>query len=153
MPIELVLIWKGNCFVPATDQDMDLCLKLKQGQAIKSSWTRMRNYKFHCKFFALVNLGFDSWEPKEINSKYGIPQKNFDRFREDVIIRAGFYDLVYDLDGNCRPKAKSISFANMEEDEFEKLYSNTINVFLQGILANYTKDDLDKIVQDILNFD
>jgi hypothetical protein len=156
MSIELNLVWKGNCFVPASDQDMELCLKLKNGQVIYAKWTRKRNSLFHRKFFALLGVGFDSWEPEPLEGddlKWGAPQKNFDRFRRDVTIAAGYYEAVYDLNGRLRLEAKSISFGKMEQDEFEKLYSNVINVFLGKILKNYNRDDLDKIVQDILNFD
>jgi hypothetical protein len=153
MGIELNLVWKGNHFAPSSDQDMELCLKLKKGQVVYAKWTKKRNSLFHRKFFALLGIGFDSWEPEKIDSKWGAPQKNFDRFRRDVTIKAGYYEPVYDLNGDLRLEAKSISFGKMGQDEFEKLYSNVINVFLGKILKNYKKDDLEKVVQDILNFD
>ena len=84
-----------------------------------------RNGKFHRKFFALMNVGYDCWEPKRKHKSYkGIPiEKNRDQFREDITILAGFYEQTFNLKGEMRMRAKSISFASMEDDEFSE-YTN-----------------------------
>lgn len=111
---------------------------------------KKRNYKFHKKLFALLDIGFDAFEPPTQEYK-GLPvQKNFKRFRKDVTIAAGFYEAVADINGNVRLEAKSISFAKMEENEFEQLYSKVADVLLQKVLKNYTRPDLDRVVNNIL---
>jgi len=115
-----------------------------------------RNVKFHRKYFALLNFAFQHWNPGELNYKKTpsvVPEKSFDQFREDVTILAGFYRQEIRLDGSVRTKAKSVSFGNMKPEAFEELYSNTINVILKRVLVNYDKEQLDKVIMELLNFD
>jgi len=127
--------------------------KLKLGQGVSGEFRKVRNVAFHRKYFALLNVGYDNWEPGAIDSKYGIPQKNFNRFRADVTILAGFYDITIRLDGSARVEPKSISFASMDEDEFAQLYSATIDVLLKYVYdRNMDAESLDKLVNEYLNF-
>ena len=113
----------------------------------------VRNYNFLKKWFALLNVGFENWSPATLDSKYGIPEKNFDRFRADVIILCGFYDNVVMIDGSVRIEPKSVSFAKMTEEQFADLYSKTIDVMLKYIYdAEMTAEELDKTVNQYLNF-
>lgn len=114
-----------------------------------------RNSQFHRKYFALINYAFDCWQPNRKHKTYkGQPiQKNFDRFRDDITIQAGYYDVTFDLEGKMILEAESISFAKMEDPEFEELYSATINVILDKVLTNYKdRDELDKVVENVLRF-
>ena len=138
--------------VPCDQETFDYIAKMEHGQVLTGEFRQARNYLFLKKFFALLKIGFDAWEPTETEYK-GFPvQKNFDRFRKDVIISAGYYDYVANIKGEVRADAKSISFAKMGEEEFAQLYSNVANVLLEKVMKNYTQADLDRVVQEILNF-
>ncbi len=139
-------------FIPADEQFQESCKRFKVGQTIRADIKAMRNYKFHKKFFAMLDVGFDAWEPDQKEYK-GMPaQKNRTRFRKDCTIAAGFYTTTYDINGNVKLEAKSISFANMDDDEFEKLYSAVADVLLQRVLRNYTREDLDNVVNQMMGF-
>lgn len=138
--------------IPASEEDREKFAKWKTGALIKGEFTQSRNPKFLRKFMALINLGFEAWEPRQQEYKGHAVQKNRERFRADVTIAAGFYDLVADLHGGVHAKAKSISFASMSEDEFEKVYSAVVDVLLQDVLKAYTRDDLDRVIDEILAF-
>jgi len=113
-----------------------------------------RNVKFHRKYFALLNFAFEHWEPGELSGKqYGRPEKNFERFRNDLTILSGHYKQTIRTDNTLMIEAKSISFASMNKEQFEELYSNTINVILKRILTNYNKEQLDKVIIELLGFD
>lgn len=130
-------------------------ISMQAGELIDVEMKLSRNPKFHRKFFALLNLGFEAWEPDARFKAYkGDPiLKNFDRFREDVTILAGFYEQTFTLDGSMTLRAKSISFANMDDAEFEKVYSAVADVLLQKVLRNYAdREELDKVVEQILGF-
>ena len=151
MHISLMKIPSG--WANADKQAEELHGKTKMGNIIHSDFKKMRNPKFHAKYFALLNIGFDNWSPKAIDTKYGVPEKNFERFRKDTTILAGFYDVTFRLDGSTRIEAKSISFANMSEDEFEDLYSKTIDVLLKYVYdKDMTKEEIDNIVAKYLEF-
>ena len=140
-------------FMPADVETEEWCKKVKLGEVINADFKKTRNYKFLQKYFCLLRVGFDNWEPAEIDSKYGKPEKNFAQFREDTIILSGFYHLVIRMDGTMRTVADSISFANMEEEAFEKLYSSTVNVFLKHIYnSDMTRAKIDNIVNQILSY-
>lgn len=127
--------------------------KYRNGTVLLCEIVQPRNYKFHKKFFALLNLGFQYWKPAEVDSKFGAPEKNFDTFREQVVIMAGFYHMVVTLRGEARAKADSISFANMSEDKFQDLYNKVLNVLLKIIFIGYTDEQVIKMAEEqILSF-
>lgn len=127
---------------------------LGDGEMVRVHYAQPRNTKFHRKFFALLNVGFEHWNPGRTRKTYkGLPvEKNFDRFREDITILAGYYEQTYDLRGRMRLQAKSISFAKMEQADFEALYDSVANVLLQHILQNYKREDLDEVVEKLIAF-
>lgn len=139
-------------FIPATVHDSDALARVKLGATVRAEVVQPRNIHFHRKFFAMLNVGFDAFEPPE-QEYNGLPvQKSFERFRKDCIIAAGYFEPVANLKGDVRAEAKSISFAKMDELEFERLYSGVANVLLQRVLRNYTREDLDRVVEEILRF-
>lgn len=149
---EAVMIKTQQGYIPSTPDDADRLKRHKVGKVYRMDFTEIRNAKFHRKFFAMLNVGFDAWEPDQKEYKGILVEKNFDRFRKDCVILAGFYDAAYDINGEVRLTAKSISFANMEEEEFGKLYNAVSNVLLRKVLKNYSRADLDAVVDQILGF-
>lgn len=154
---ELVMIRQpGGALVPATDEDAEALRKIKAGAAVRVDVKQIRNYKFLQKWFTLAKYAFDLWVERVPPKEYkGQPVKpSFDRFRKDLIILAGHYDATFNAKGEIRLEAKSISFASMGEDEFEKLYSDTIDVVLQKILTGtkLTEDQLRNHVEAVLAY-
>lgn len=139
--------------IPADETSRQWFNKIKLGEGVKADFKRVRNYRFLKKYFALLTLAFDHWAPGEVSSKYGVPEKNFDRFRADVTILAGYYETTIRLDGSTRIEPKSISFAKMGEDEFSALYSNTIDVLIKHVYGqNWTPEQIDETVKRYLEF-
>lgn len=60
---DLALVRTANGLVGATDADRELIAKIKYGATVHGDFKKMRNAKFHGKFFALLALAFDYWEP------------------------------------------------------------------------------------------
>lgn len=150
---EIVLMKVDHVLVPYDEAAVMFIQKMKSGALAHSDFKKVRNYKFHKKYFALIGFAFDQWEPKDGLTYQGIPvQKNKERFRKDVAILAGFFESTVNLKGQVRLEAKSISFAQMDEIEFEALYSATVDVVLQRVLTKYTKSDLEEVVQQLLGF-
>ncbi|NCP63170.1 MAG: DUF1367 family protein [Paraglaciecola sp.] len=124
---------------------------IKNNEVIKIKFVRPRNYERHKKYFALLNIAFDAFEPNTMH-KGVLVDKNFERFRKDVIVQAGHYDVVVNINGELRLEAKSIRFSKMSEEEFNDLYNKSVNVILQKVLTTYTKADLDHIVEQVIRF-
>ncbi|MCK5127679.1 MAG: DUF1367 family protein [candidate division Zixibacteria bacterium] len=141
--------------IPVDDESQEFVLNLKAGQVIHADFKKERNYKFHRKWWALVKYAFDHWDVVEFQTPKweGLtPEKSLDRFRKDLTILAGYYEATHRLNGEVRIEAKSISFGKMNAEEFEELYSNTIDVVLKHVLKNYDKDELERVVEQVLGF-
>ena len=114
-----------------------------------------RNPKFHRKLFALLDVGFEAWEPNRVRKSYKgrAMEKNREQFREDITIMAGFYEQTFDLKGRMVIRAKSISFAKMDDAEFELLYSAVIDVLLREVCTTYkNRAELDSVVERVIGF-
>ncbi|OEE65887.1 hypothetical protein A1OO_08750 [Enterovibrio norvegicus FF-33] len=55
---------QGGVLVPLTEADKALLDKKRIGTVLEAHFKVTRNPKFHRKYFALLNLGFDYWNPK-----------------------------------------------------------------------------------------
>lgn len=129
--------------------------KLEEGELCSIEAKLPRNSRFHRKFFAMLNLGFDAWEPERKHKTYKgrEVQKNFEIFRSDVLIAAGFYEQTFGLDGRLRLDAKSISFSRMEEPEFSEVYNRCLDVLLQDVLSTYAgREEVNQVIEKMLRF-
>ncbi len=142
----------NSTLITASDDDIEKLKRVKAGAVVSVELKISRNYRFLKKFFAMLDVGFDAWEPDEVTYKGHIVAKNKEQFREDVTIMAGYGELMLRLDGSMRTKAKSIAFGSMSEDEFEKVYNAVSSVLLAKVLRNYTKDDLERVVNELIGF-
>jgi hypothetical protein len=150
---ELNLVKVQGVLVPADAGTQEKVNRMPGSSVLRGKFATARNSAFLRKYFALLNVGFELWEPGDISTKWGTPQKNFDQFREQVQVLAGFGEPVFNVDGTFRMRSKSISFANMEEDEFAVLFSKVIDVILQNVGAErYTEDDIRKLVDNVMEF-
>lgn len=150
---EIVLTKAANgALLPVDQQAQEYVSKLKLGAGIRVTAKQHRNPGFHRKYFALLNLAFDAWEPGDKQYKGEPVRKNFDQFRNDITVLAGYYEMAVTLKGETRLTAKSISFASMKQDDFERLYSATIDVVLSRVLKNYSRDDLENVVNQLIGF-
>jgi hypothetical protein len=126
------------------------------GEFFTLSYKKPRNVRFHRKFFALLNHAFEHWEPesgrKRLKYKGLAIEKNFERFRADITVLAGYYVPSYDTKGRLVLEPKSISFANMEEEEFEKLYAAVLDALLKHVLTNYKREDVERVVEELERF-
>lgn len=142
----------GGYLVPASGDDKDELDKLRNGSVYRVDIIKERNSLFHRKVLSLIRLGFNSWIPEEPKDGSPAPLKNYDTFRNDITVLAGFSTRVFKVDGSFELIAKSISFANMDEIEFEALFSAIADVLLGNILSNYSREDLDEVVEKILGY-
>ena len=136
---------------PGTQDWLD---KIKLMSPVHGDVSVQRNGDFHKKLFALFKLSFDYWEPGKINSKYGKPEKSFDRFRKDLTILAGHYNVVIRLDGSVRIEADSLNFSKMNQEAFDNLYKNVLSVVLKKIpvLSELGIKETETLVEKILRF-
>lgn len=133
--------------------------KHKLGERVRADVVKPRSNKFQRKFFAMLRFAFDYWEPAEgaeVTTYQGEPiEKNFDRFREDVIILCGYRNPIWNVRNELRVEAKSIAFAEMDAEEFAQLYSTAIGVLMRLVMRSkgFTEQDLEAAVDELMRFD
>lgn len=127
--------------LPADDPARVFFAKLKVGAYVEGEFTQPRNPKFHRKMFALFNLGFEFWceTAKPLEYK-GVPvEPDFDKFRKDITVMAGFYKAVVNLKNEVRLEPESLAFGSMDEERAEKLYSAVIQTLIKLVYKNDAK--------------
>jgi len=143
---------RGN-LIPADDEAEEYLTGLKLGEVVRCQMVKPRNYKNLQRFMTLVRLLYDAFEPTEATYKGEVVEKNLERFRHDLTILAGYSYATYNINGDVRVHAKSISFGSMTEDEFKALFSSVIDVGLRKIPMLYkTPEEVEKAVEDILRY-
>ena len=146
----------GGQLIAADDDTAQRIQKLKAGAVLRGDFKKMRNPAFFRKWWVLIGFAYDIWterlEPQKYRGLDVLPNK--DRFRKDITILAGYFDATYNIKGEVRVEAKSISFDNMEQDEFEGLYSETINVILKHVIPNagYNERTMRALVDEAMAF-
>ena len=127
--------------VPLYDSDLENKQRLKMGQVYLVKVSKPRNIKFHKKFFALLRLVFDNL-PESIQKQTGINSV-------DDLLLCLKYELGYceevTINGSTFVKTKSISFASMDEVEFEKFFDKCLQVITTTYLGIDEEDILEEI--------
>lgn len=147
----------AGALVPIDDDGLRYLKRIKVGDGVRIEVKAARNIMRHRRFFALLNLAFDAWEPEEVVDGTIAPQKNFESFREDILILAGHCDATYGIDGSVQFRARSISFANLPDDlEFEGVYRRVLNVVWEKILRQMryaSPEVVEEAVQRLIRFE
>lgn len=124
--------------VPLYDSDYEAFKKCRKNTDLQFEVKQQRNYQFHKKFFALINMVFENQEVFT----------NIDTLRKELTIESGFYTEYVDFQGIIQKEAKSISFASMDEIEFSELYSKFIDTVIR--LMNWNGQDIEENIQSYL---
>lgn len=147
----------GGALAPVDAEAREMVDKLKLGQGIQASVRRARNVRFHRKGMALFRLAYDVWEPLTPLEYKGLPvAKDFERFRKDMTILAGFYKAIYNARGEVRLEAESLRFSSMSEERFEEVFNAVLNVVWSRVLkaAGYASvEDVEEVIEELLRFD
>lgn len=146
----------GDTLIPADEAAHKLLASLKPGEGVSVEAKRVRNVAFHRKFFALLRLGFDAWEPQQARAWRGEAlRKDFDSFRRDILVLAGHFDAHYGVDGSVTLVARSISFAACDEHAFSDIYSGVLDVIWDRVLRHGgydSKREVEDVVEALLSY-
>jgi hypothetical protein len=107
--------------MPAYEADEEVFLSLKAENHYKCDIRRARNPDHHRKGFALIKLIFDSQE------KY----RTIEDLLVELKLQTGWYREHIRSNGELIYVPKSISFADMDQLEFEAFYETLIDVAIQ----------------------
>ena len=125
--------------VPLYDSDHDLKQRLRVGSTVRCRVSIPRNYRFHKKFFALVRLTYDNL-PLPLVERWNIRSVDdmLRRFKRDL----GYFTSSVNELGEREIEYSSISFAAMDEEEFERFYNGSVNLVLDKYIRGLEREDL-----------
>ena len=129
---------------PADQESEENYKKLKLNETYKVKLTKPRNYKFHKKYFALINLCYENLNEQFIQ-EYKIDC--IEDLRHLIMIEQKRYTLKKTYSNRLYPVIDSISFSKMDNFEFEELYKQTIQT-VSKILCTESRE----IEQELINF-
>lgn len=141
MPTLRMLKGHNQSLKPADMESERYLSKIGFGEQVTCKLTRPRNPQFHRKFFSLLQLVFENQE------RYA----TFERFRKEVVMRAGFFDEHVHLTGKVSYVAKSLAFDKMDETEFSELYDKCCVIILQYFMPDTRREDLEEAVLDYMS--
>lgn len=138
----------GGSLFPIEDDGEQWLGKLKHRQTVKITATAPRNSEFLRKFFGMMKACYNQWDaPVFVAKDGGIVSTSYDQFRKEVTIQAGHFERDVRPDGTPIKVAKSISFANMDQLEFERVYNDCLDVILNKFLTNWTREDMAQVLE------
>lgn len=117
----------STSYCPYTEHDRDALQTVAGGEIIMCDVRRKRNVDHHRKGFALLHAMFDNQDKFD----------NFDRFRDWVQIAAGVVDTIVGEHGKVYYKIKSLSFADMDQSEFDSVYKRFIDVAYEKLHQDF----------------
>ena len=140
MQLEMLKI-EGGMLAPLDDMQAEVLMKFKTGEQYQVEIKKARNPAFHRKVFAFFKFCFDHWAADKTEWEHFDERKQFDTFRKHLTVLAGFYESTYNIKGNLRIEAQSLSYGNMEQAEFESCYEALISAAIKHIFNDTTDEN------------
>jgi len=118
--------------------------KIAVGEAIEFDYKIPRNYKFLQKFFVFLKAVYDI---EAIQEQFS----SVEHLRYALTMDAGYFESVAGMNGQIYLKPRSISFAKMDEAEFDQFYAKVMEIVLKR-LPTYVKEDIFEMENHIMSF-
>lgn len=131
--------------IPMYDSDLDEKPRLRIGDNVLCTIKRPRNYEFHKKYFALLRL--------TVANLPHLIQQQMQIFTEEDLLDCLKIDLGLFTTrwhgGRQIVKTGSISFAKMDNTEFEKFFSRSVDAILRIYLRG---TDRQALIEEVENY-
>ena len=129
----------GGTLTPVDDSESEKLTKFKTGELYEVDIKLSRNPAFHRKAFAFFNFCFAHWKA---GKRYEFQDEAAQRvvFRKHLTCLAGYYDQFFNIKGDMRIEAKSLSFGSMEQEEFEQCYNALIQASMKHVFTDILDD-------------
>ena len=131
----------GGMLAPLDDMQAEVLMKFKTGEQYQVEIKKARNPAFHRKVFAFFKFCFNHWAADKTEWEHFDERKQFDTFRKHLTVLAGFYESTYNIKGDLRIEAQSLSYGNMEQAEFESCYKALISAAIKHIFNDSTDEN------------
>lgn len=134
--MKILVVKTLNGLKPAYDGDKEVFNKMPLNETFEIEYVKKRNYQFHKKVMALFDLAFRNQNEFKL----------FNRMRKTLIEVAGYYDEYRcPITKEIKREVYSMSYANMDELELQKLYEDLKIVIIDWL--GVTNEDLENEIQ------
>ena len=134
-----IMVKRLGALRPTDDEGTEAMRKIGDGELVKVTWTRPRNIRFHNKFFAMLGIVLKNQEH----------YTSMDELLGVCKLRIGHVTVIQTPYGLER-WPKSISFATMDETEFNIFYDAAVDWVLGEVIPGLQRQHLDVEVEDQL---
>ena len=142
--MKLTLIRTNNGLQAITPHQIDQIKKLREGEEYEVEVKQPRNYEFHKKFFAFVRL-CNYHKPEHLDRLINSEEDMLDFIK----IGVGHCKTWTTPKGDTAYKPQSISFASMDETDFQEFYDRCVDFCLKYILKGLSKHEIE---QELIDF-
>lgn len=139
--MKIYLQRRGDALIPLSVADHESLKRIRDGEIIHVEYKKPRNPLFHNKFMSLVRTVYEN------NDQYA----SIDALLNVFKVELGYYDTMQWRSMEIRIP-RSISFAQMDELEFQDFYDKAVTMALHRFLPTVTKDQLEEYVQKIAHY-
>lgn len=138
----------NGLFAPAYDSDFEKSKRVPVGELIEIEHKQKRNYEYHKKFFAMLKFVMDN-APEVVDENSGEVKPMFnsiDQLLTFVKLGVGHYESIFSGKNEYKIP-KSISFAAMDEHEFNDMYNRSFDVVKR--IVSVTSEELE---MELINY-
>jgi len=133
----------GGMFHPFNDMEQEKTVRFKTGELYTVEVKHTRNYEYHKRVFAFLNFCFEHWQ---CDREFLDVHAQFNRFRNQLTVLAGYRVELYNINGDLRLEAQSISYSSMDQAKFEQFYNALVNAALKYIFCTTDEDTHNKLL-------
>lgn len=147
---------KNHGWYPIDEEGKAYCKRRKAGTVLKTESKQEHNYLFHQKLmclFAAIHEHLPPPVPVQFMGREVTPAHTFDNTRKYLTIKAGYYVVNGFPNGSVRVEAQSLSYASMDDEEKEKLFSAVIDAGLKALPSEWSDAELERVANEILRFE
>lgn len=130
----------GGKLEPVDDAGRDMLGKVAPGTVLRVEMKRPRNLGHHRKFWALVSLIYQN------QTHYNSPEALCDVIK----VLAGYCVVTRGKGGREIHIPKSISFAAMDQTEFDQFWDRVVTVVCEQIIPGLSRKDLESELLDLV---
>lgn len=139
---EFNLIKTRYGFEAADDAEFESLKRYPVGALLTADIKLPRKWEYHKKMFSFFGFCFEYWCGSQGKTEFMTSKAQQKEFRNNLTILAGYYEQVFDVKGGMHLRAKSLSFANMDQEEFEECANAMINAALKHIFLGSADENI-----------
>lgn len=131
---------EGGDMIGYDARDAAYLANLEPGECIESDTRKARHPEHHKKFFALFDQAFKT------QTKYPHTEAGKRALMIDLKLRAGWYDEHVTADGRLVYVPRSLSWASMDQERFDKFYKEAMVALAEICSAEEVILEADEII-------